>query len=173
MNEGDILNRADKVAFMGLEIDATTFERMTGFTDISKSANPKEYSRQYVDETVERNDVTGYASELAYAFDQMVGNKVHQLIADVTDDEVVGAKEPIVTVDFSQKSGSGYVARKRIYSIVPDSDGDSTDAYTYGGSFKSVEKPIKGVATSTDNWKTCTFTEDTSSSTTSSTSSSK
>lgn len=159
LNEGDILNRADKVAFMGLTQTATSFVRMTEFTDISKSANPSEYSRRYVDERVERNDVTGYSPEISYAFDQTVGNEVHQAIADATDNELTNVKFPIVTVDFSQKSGDdGYVARKRLYSLVPDADGDSTDAYTYSGSFKAAEEIIIGVATSTDNWKTVSFT---------------
>lgn len=159
LNEGDILNRADKVAFMGLTANATSFVRMTEFTDISKSANPSEYSRRYVDERVERNDVTGYSPEISYAFDQTVGNTVHQAIADATDNELTNVKFPIVTVDFSQESGkNGYVARKRLYSLVPDADGDSTDAYTYSGSFKAAEEIIIGVATSEDNWKNVSFT---------------
>ena len=158
LSTGDILNRADKVAFMGLTKTATSFVRMTEFTDISKSANPTEYSRRYVDERVERNDVTGYAPEISYAFDQTVGNTVQQTIADATDNELTNVKLPIVTVDFSQASGNGYVARKRLYSLVPDADGDSTDAYTYSGSFKAAEEIIVGVATSADDWQTVSFT---------------
>lgn len=162
LKDGDILNRADKVAFMGLTDSATTFNRMHGFTDMGKSANPSEYSRRYVDERTERSDVTGYAPEIGYGFDQTKGDKVQQVIVDITDDELTGKKVTIVTVDFSQEGTSTgtYVARKREYSVIPDSDGDSTDAYTYSGSFKAAGDIVKGIASSTDNWETCSFTAD-------------
>ena len=69
---------SDKIAFMntGTE-EAPVFERMTKFTEISTSKNPKEYSRQYVDEETETTDVTGYAEEKSYAFDQYTDNPVH------------------------------------------------------------------------------------------------
>lgn len=162
LKDGDILNRADKVAFMGLTDNTTTYNRMHGFTDMGKSANPSEYSRRYVDERTERSDVTGYAPEIAYGFDQTKGDKVQQVIVDITDDELTGKKVTIVTVDFSQEgtTANTYVARKREYSVIPDSDGDSTDAYTYSGSFKAAGDIVKGTASSTDNWETCSFTAD-------------
>lgn len=164
LKNGDILNRADKVSFMGLTDDATTFNRMRGFTDMGKSSNPSEYSRRYVDERTERSDVTGYAPEISYAFDQTKGDNVQKVIVDITDNEVTGKKVTIVTVDFSQEGNTegSYVARKREYSVIPDSDGDSTDAYTYSGSFKAAGDIVKGYATSTDNWETCSFTADSS-----------
>lgn len=135
---------------------------MHGFTDMGKSANPSEYSRRYVDERTERSDVTGYAPEIGYGFDQTKGDKVQQVIVDITDDELTGKKVTIVTVDFSQEGATAntYVARKREYSVIPDSDGDSTDAYTYSGSFKAAGDIVKGTASSTDNWETCSFTAD-------------
>lgn len=162
LKDGDILNRADKVAFMGLTDNATIYNRMHGFTDMGKSANPSEYSRRYVDERTERSDVTGYAPEIGYGFDQTKGDKVQQVIVDITDDELTGKKVTIVTVDFSQEGATAntYVARKREYSVIPDSDGDSTDAYTYSGSFKAAGDIVKGTASSTDNWETCSFTAD-------------
>jgi len=159
LSEGDVLNRADKVNYMGLTKDATTFNRMHGFTDMSKSSNPSEYSRRYVDERTERTDVTGYATEIGYALDQLYGDKTQQVIVDVHDNEEVGVKVPIVTVDFAQANEDGsYVARKRFYSIVPDADGDSTDAYTYSGSFKASGDIVVGTATVSDDEETCTFT---------------
>lgn len=129
---------------------------------MGKSANPSEYSRRYVDERTERSDVTGYAPEIGYGFDQTKGDKVQQVIVDITDDELTGKKVTIVTVDFSQEGATAntYVARKREYSVIPDSDGDSTDAYTYSGSFKAAGDIVKGTASSTDNWETCSFTAD-------------
>ena len=50
---GNLMKRSDKVAFYGIkaaEGDTYTYHRMQGFTDISTSKNPIEYSRQYVDE---------------------------------------------------------------------------------------------------------------------------
>jgi len=164
IKDGDVLKRSDKVSFAGLTLEATTFNRMHGFTDLGNSKNPKTYDRQYVDEEGERSDVVGYAPEKSYGFDDTKGDKVQEKFKDVSDNELKGvdAKIPIVTVDFSQPSGSGYVARKRVYSIIPDADGDSTDAYTYSGSLKASPTFVKGVATSSDDWESCSFTEDTS-----------
>lgn len=163
INDGDVLRRADKVAFAGTALDATKYLRMHGFTDLGNSKNAKTYNRQYVDEQGEREDVTGYAPEKSYAFDDTKGDKVQEKFKSVADDELTGtaAQIPIVTVDFSQPKNSGYVARKRVYSIIPDSDGDSTDAYTYSGSLKSVPQFEKGIATSDDNWESCSFAVDT------------
>lgn len=166
MNElkaGQVLNRADKVNFMDVEGDEKVYTRMKGFTDMGKSANSNEYSRRYVDERTERSDVTSYAPEIGYGFDEIKDDPVQKVIVEITDDEIVGKKVSIVTVDFSQPSGSGYVARRRSWSVIPDSDGDSTDAYTYSGSFKASGDIEKGVATSSDDWQTCTFTKDTTS----------
>ena len=58
--------RSDIVAFYGIE---DTFHRMRGFTEGSISKNPKEYSRQYIDEDGEQTDVVGYSPSMSYAFD--------------------------------------------------------------------------------------------------------
>ena len=52
------------------------------------------------------------------------------------------------------------VARKRDWSVVPDNSGDGTDALIYKGSLKANGEKIKGTATTTDNWQTCTFVAD-------------
>ena len=52
-----------------------------------------------------------------------------------------------------------YHATKRVYAIVPDSDGDSTDAYTYSGNFKSRGKLEKIKVQTADNWQTVTIAE--------------
>jgi len=77
----------------------------------------------------------------------MFGNAVHNLIAKVHDDELVGQVIPIVTVNFNEPVEGGYKAKYRLWSIQPDSDGDSTDAYTYSGAFKANGSMIEGVAT--------------------------
>ena len=41
----------------------------------------------------------------------------------------------------------GFEARRRNYSVIADSDGDETNAYTYSGSFKSNGEFEKVTAT--------------------------
>ena len=146
MQEGQVYNRADIVNFMGLTIDASIFQRMKGFTDAGRSLNSSTYDRRYVDEKTERSDVTAYATEIAYGFDRMYGNAVHNVLAKVHEDEVVGFNVPIVTVNFNEPVEGGYKARMRVWSVQPDSDGDGTDAYTYSGTFKANGSIVTGVA---------------------------
>lgn len=154
-----IYNRADIVNFAKVTEEATTYNRMTGFTDGGKSLNSTTYDRRYIDEKTERSDVVSYSTEIAYAFDRMTDNVVHDRIAEIHDKELVGQTIEIVTVNFNETgtATSSFKARKRIYSVVPDSDGDSTDAYTYSGSFKANGGIVEGTVTSTDEWQTCTF----------------
>ncbi|MEG2428597.1 MAG: hypothetical protein RSB58_09245 [Clostridium sp.] len=135
---------------------------MQKFTSISEGKEAKEYNRQYVDEDSETADVVGYASGVDYEFDRYTNNPVQEMVARVTDDEIVGtdAQVEIVTVDVFADNGSGECpARKRTYSIVPDSIGDGTDALIYSGSLKAASEITKGYATTGDKWQTCTFTE--------------
>ena len=156
-----LVKRSRKVAFMDVSTTSiANFLRMTKFTEISKSKNPTEYSRSYVDEDGEVTDVTGYSEEISYNFDLHVGNLVHQKIVDITDNEKTGADAlvQILQVDFTKPVGDGYEARLRTYSVVPDAEGDSTDAYTYSGAFRKNSNMTIGVATmNADNTK-ATFT---------------
>ncbi|MBR4874662.1 MAG: hypothetical protein IKU87_02440 [Clostridia bacterium] len=160
---GGLVKRSDKVAFFGVvNGDGVTYHRMKGFTDISVSRNPKEYSRQYVDEEFERTDVVGYATSMAYGFDQHAGDSVHDDIVSIHDNELIGADavRSIIIVDFTkQENGGAYVARKRDFSVIPDGEGSSMDAYTYSGTLKTAGDTVVGTATSSDSWDTCTFVE--------------
>ena len=161
MNAGKLVTRNKKVAFMNVSTTAiANFLRMTKFTEISKSKNPTEYSRTYVDEDGEVTDVTGYSEEISYAFDLHEGNLVHQKIVDITDNEKVSddALVQILQVDFTKSVGDGYEARLRTYSVVPDTEGDSTDAYTYSGTFKKNGNMTIGVATMNGDNTVATFT---------------
>ena len=73
---GNLVKRSDKVAYYGIPgvNNAVTYTRMQGFTETTKSKNPIEYSRQYVDESFERSDVTGYSTAMSFAFDQYKDN---------------------------------------------------------------------------------------------------
>ena len=146
-----LVKRSDKVSFFGnMGTGTETFNRMRGFTTLSGSKNPKEYTRQYVDEEFETTDVTGYSPSIEFGFDQYSGDLVHDEMVEILDGEKTGteARRNIVTVDFSQPvNGGGYKATKREYAIIGDADGDSMDAYTYSGTFRATGLRIEGTAT--------------------------
>jgi len=158
-----IAKRSDKIAFFGIvNGENIEYKRMRGFTDLSINKNPVEYSRKYIDEKTERNDVVGYAPSISYSFDKFSDDAVHNDIIRVADDELVGADavRSIVLVDLTTESSSGvYPAVCRRWSVIPDNEGNDADAYTYSGTLKSNGDIIKGQATSSDNWMSCTFTE--------------
>ena len=136
---------------------------MRGFTSLSGSKNSIEYSRQYIDEEFETTDVVGFSPSMDFAFDQYTEDEAHAEMVEILDGEYTGteARRNIVTVDFSQPvNGGGYKATKREYAIVGDSEGDSTDAYTYSGTFKSTGKRITGTATLNADNSVATFVED-------------
>lgn len=158
-----LIKRSDKVSFLGCLADGEeTFNRMRGFTTLSGAKNPTEYSRRYVDEEFETTDVTGYSPSLDFGFDQYSGDPVHDEMVKILDGEVLGteARRNIVTVDFSQEAGEGsYKAVKREYAIIGDAEGDSMDAYTYSGTFRSTGKRIVGTATVDESGAVATFNE--------------
>ena len=156
-----LVKRSDKVSFFGNMSGGTeTFNRMRGFTTMSGSKNPSEYSRQYVDEEFETTDVTGYSPSIEFGFDQYTDDAVHEELVEILDGEKTGtdARRNIVTVDFSQPDNGGYKATKREYAIIGDSDGDSMDAYTYSGTFRATGKRIEGTATMNGDSSVATFT---------------
>lgn len=150
-----LVMRSGKISFMKLSSETGTgYKRMTHFTEMNKSMNPQEYSRNYVDIPSEVTDVTGYSPNISFAFDRYQGDEVQEDIIKVFDNEDTGtdAVREILTVDMTTKTGAGqYKGLLRKYSIIPDSEGDGTDAYTYSGSFTS-----NGEQTKVD----CTLNED-------------
>ena len=163
MADRKLIKSSDKVSFLGCISEGTeTFNRMRGFTTLSGAKNPTEYSRRYVDEEFETTDVTGYSPSLDFGFDQYSGDPVHDEMVKILDGEALGteARRNIVTVDFSQEAGEGsYKAVKREYAIIGDAEGDSMDAYTYSGTFRSTGKRIVGTATVDEAGAVATFTE--------------
>lgn len=152
-----ILKRSDKKAFY--EVDGT-YKRMRGFTDFSMSKNPTEYSRKYVDEMSERNDVVGYNPSISFAFDRFSDDAVHTDMVSIADNESVGtdAVRSIILVDTTEETESGYKAQKREFSVIPDSEGNDSDTYTYSGTLKANGAIVAGYVTTDDNWQTVTFT---------------
>ena len=160
-----LVGRHKRLAFMEITPSgdgAATYTRMTGFTSLSEGKEATEYSRQYVDEATERTDVVGYATSIDYEFDRYTNDPVCERLSEIADDELVGtdAQVNIVSVDiFTEDTQNRAIARKRTYSVIPDTTGDGTDALIYSGAFSAASEITKGYATSEDNWQTCTFTE--------------
>lgn len=165
-----MIKRSEKLAFMGIATTGsggtttTVYKRMTGFTEMSTSKNPKEYSRKYIDEGFERSDVVGYSPSMSYKYDEEVGNDVHALLADIADNELTGegAKVSILIVDLSAPTtsgGSSFNAILRDFSVIPSSEGDDADTFTRSGNFKAAGDKVFGTASTSDEWQTATFTE--------------
>lgn len=158
-----IVRRSQRLAFMNTDKtgSAPEYERMTGFTTLTNSKEPKEYSRQYVDEDAERSDVVGYAPSTEFSYDRHTNTPVHDILSEIHDKELLGddAHVDILSVDlFTEDEQKRCKATKRTYAVIPDTDGDGTDAMIYSGTFKSVSELEEGWATSEDNWKTATYT---------------
>ncbi len=158
-----IVGRHQRLAFMDTDTTggAPKYERMTGFTSMTNSKNPKEYNRQYIDKESEDNDVVGYSPATEYSFDRHTNTPVHERISKVHDGELTGsaALVDILVVDlFDGDKETGFVARKRTYAIIPDADGDGTDALIYTGSFKSKSDLETGKAKLSEDGKTATYT---------------
>ena len=159
----NMVNRADKIAFAKMvSAEGTTYQRLRGFSELSESKNPTEYSRKYVDEKNERSEVTGYAPELSFDFDEYSENTIQAEIVKVFDEELTGEATliEIVVVNLSKETEANgtYEASCRVFSIIPDSSGNETDRMNYTGSFKAYSDIIKGSATTNDAWETATFT---------------
>lgn len=151
------------LAFYGVPITSSpaasvNYLRMTKFTQFSHNKNPQEYNRQYTDEPFQRTDVVSYAPQFDYAFDRHSGDNVLKDIMDITNKELVGddAVRSIVVVD--TETGE---AIQRDYAVIPGTEGDNINIYTYSGSMKCRGEKVLGTATSTDGWQTVTFTPET------------
>ncbi len=160
---GKLVNRHEKVAYYGVkEQDGTvTYHRMCGFTKMGTEKNPVEYSRRYIDESFEQTDVVAFSPSISFTFDRYNGNPVHDDIVALSDNESLGtdAVRSIVVADFSTEKDGGVAAVKRDFSVVVDSEGSSTDAYTLSGSFNTKGEKVFGIAVISDDGQTLTFTE--------------
>lgn len=159
-----MIKRSEKLAFMQV-IDGETkvFKRMTGFTELAVSKNPKEYSRKYIDEDMERSAVVGYAPAISYKFDFDPASSVHKVFCNVADRELTGVDTEctIVIADISTADENGSCnAVMRDFSIIPSGEGDDKDTYTCSGSLRAAGEKVFGTAVSNDGWQTVTFTEE-------------
>lgn len=156
------IKRNAKLSFYGIaENDKTTYHRMKGFTQLSVSKNPKEYTTQYVDMDFEETSVVGYSPSISFGFDFHTGDAVHKDIAEIFDKEMLGdaiAREIVIVDKSAEVTGGNYPARLRKYTVVPADEGGNLDRYDYNGTFKVKGEIIEGTATTDDEWQTCTFT---------------
>ena len=163
MSKAKLVKRSDIVNFMKVG-DTETFYRMKYFPTMSKSKEPEEYERQYVDENSKRTDVVSMSESIEFELDRHTGDEVHTRIVEIFDKELLGddANVTLCTVNFTEPGTAegSYKARIREYAVIPEGEGDGTEAYKHTGSFKSKGDIIEGEATSTDEWQTCTFVED-------------
>lgn len=155
-NTSKLVTRSELRSYMNVGTAATPSYELIGegFTSMSESKNPKEYSRQYVHESTERTDIIGYAPSIAYSTDMYTNNAVIAKVRQVTDEELVGvdAQVDIVNVDMfdttTQTIENAEVevckAYKRTYAIIPDNKGDGTEALIYSGTFKAVSEKVIG-----------------------------
>lgn len=155
-----MIKRCEKLAFMKIG-DGTQYTRMTGFTELSVSKNPKEYSRKYIDEEAERSAVVSYSPSMNYKLDLDGKNDVHKVFAEIADREITGdgAVKSVALVDISNLENDGTAkAVVRDFSIIPSTEGDDSDTYTAGGTMRASGEVSFGTASTTDNWKTVTIT---------------
>ncbi len=157
------VKRSAKLAFMDVgTTDKPSYVRMTKFSQMSKSKNPKEHTTQYVDMDFEETDIVGYNESISFGFDLHSGNQVHEKLVAIYDKEMFGdaAVVSIVTVDRSAptaESAGTYPARLRSYTVVPGDEGGNLDRYDYSGTFKVKSDIIEGTATTEDEWATVIF----------------
>ncbi len=161
----EIIKRYKKLAFFGVptmgengEV-SVVFHRMKGFDSISTSKNPREYSRQYVDEEFEQTDVVGYTPSIAFGFDRFSGDCVHNDIIDIFNKELVGA-DAVRTIVMVDMASDEKTAIKRDFAVIAENEGDGLDAYKYSGALRVKGEKSFGTATSDDNWQTCSFVEE-------------
>lgn len=158
-----MIKRSEKLAFMQvMDGTSTVYKRMTGFTELSVSKNPKEYTRKYIDESAERNAVVGYSTSISYKLDYEPDNDVHKVFAQIADNELTGddAVRSIVIVDLTAPcENDGFKAIKRSFSVIPSAEGDDSETYTLSGNMKASGEIVFGTAETEDDWQTLTFTE--------------
>jgi len=162
---GKLIGRHEKVAYYGVvDTDGNVvYHRMCGFTKMDTSKNPVEYKRRYIDESFEQTDVVAMSPSVAFSFDRYSKNPVHDDIVSISDNEILGtgAVRSIVVVDTSTADENGICdAIKRDFSVMVESEGNSTDAYTLSGTMSTKGEKIFGTALISPDAQTLEFTAD-------------
>lgn len=131
-----------------LECDGDYCEIGEGFTEFTENKNPREYSRQYINEASERTDLVGFAPSVTYAFDVYEDDPVQEKLLSLTRGEAVGADAAVTVVTaFLYCSGSTetrFKAVKRTYTVCPAKLGSGTDALVCSGTLKACGEAVHG-----------------------------
>lgn len=162
---GKLIGRHEKVAYYGVpDTDGNVvYHRMCGFTKMDTSKNPVEYSRRYIDESFEQTDVVAMSPSISFTFDRYGDNPVHDDIVMISDNEILGtdAVRSIVVADMSQKDDAGKCpAIMRDFSVMVETEGNSTDAYTLSGTMSTKGEKVFGKAEVSADAKTLIFVAD-------------
>ncbi len=161
LTKPEIVARHRILAFYGVPENSgnsVTYHRMKKFTQFTHSKNPIEYSRQYVDEPFQQTDVVGFSPSYDYAFDRHKNLAVQSDIVKITNGELIGdeAVRTIIIVDTSDPEAT---ACKRDYAVIPNSEGDNINIYTYSGSLKARGEKTEVKVSTNDNYQTITLTD--------------
>lgn len=161
---GKLIKRHEKLAFYGVKQadGSVVFHRMSGFTKMDTAKNPVEYERQYIDEAFKQTDVVAFSPSVAFTFDRFYGNPVHDDIVALSDGEVLGtdAVRTIVICDMATEENGACKAISRDFSVVVDSEGNATEAYSVSGTLYTKGEKITGLARVSEDGLTLTFTAD-------------
>lgn len=155
-----LVTRSEWLAYMEVGGDSAKTYKLIGegFTSFAESKNPKEYSRQYVNEKSERTDVVGYAPSIDYSCDVYSTDPVIQELITIADKELIGSdthrKICSVNTWVAGTTEGTYAAFERTYAVVPSTKGDGTDALIYAGTLRAVGDIVPGEFDP----DTCTFT---------------
>lgn len=142
----DVKKRSEKLSFLEVQTSSgeSEYYRMEAFTNLTFSQNTEESSVQFVDEDTKRTRVVGHSESVDYEFLHYIGQPALEEIVKITEGEMIGKKavRNIITVDMTTanlSSGSNYTAKATIrpYSVVPNSNGGSTEYMSYSGTFKA------------------------------------
>jgi hypothetical protein len=158
-----MLNRNVKMAYVRTEEDhKSIYKKLTGFTEFAVSYNAKEYSRKYIDEKNEKTEVVAYQPSISYSFDKDEYNISQIPFIRAADMEYTGfdARTEIIIVDFMTGDLDGMRAFYREYVIIPDTEGDDANVYTYSGTLRAFGEKYEVNVSSDDGWDTLRILED-------------
>lgn len=159
------IKKSDRVMFIEVEKSFYRFKKMTN-KENSFNAEDEEY--QYVDMATKEKEVSGYAPSTSIEFNVDNSIMAQKPIVDVFEKELLGTAAEItaceVHLDEDYTEGNAPTgakkAFKRNYTVIPDSDSGEAGPLSYSGDLSAKAEKIWGYATTTDNWQTCTFTEE-------------
>lgn len=158
-----MIKRSRRVAYISHELlTQNEYVRLGGFTEFSMDYNPKEYTRKYIDEDMERTSVTGYQPTISYKFDYCKGEESQLPFIEVFERGAVGdlAKCKIAIADLEAEDSGKYIGKMREFIIIPSREGDDTDVYTFSGTLKADSETKLGYCTMIGNdAKKMKFTE--------------